>query len=230
MGFSRSTVVVCLVSSVLAAAACTATASSSGGDPETSSGGTTPTGGKDGGGGADGSTSGGSACERVCAKAKSASCSEQSTCVADCEADLANVPASCKAESDAAMECAATKATGFTCNSKGKAVASGCDAESTALVQCILGGGKDAGTDSGPGSCGNLTSGNAACDTCVNQRCCAQAAACSNDAECGAILSCFSTCNDNACFTTCENKHPTGVAKEQAFYACLGSSCKTQCQ
>lgn len=229
MGLARFSVVLCLLLGSIAG--CSASGAATG-EPTSSSGGTTPsdggttTPGKDGG-----TTATGSACERSCAKAEGAKCSGQATCVADCEADLTKIPASCKDLAAALTECAASKGT-FSCNSKGKAtVSAGCDDEGNALVACVLGGGKDAGADGG-GSCGNLTSGSAACDSCVNQKCCAQAAACSNDAECTAILQCFGTCSptDNACFTACENKHASAIAKEQAFYGCLGTSCKAQCQ
>ena len=51
------------------------------------------------------------------------------------------------------------------------------------------------------------------------------------DAECVAILSCFNDCNDNACFTQCEQDHPSGVAKEQAFYQCIsGPKCGQACK
>lgn len=174
------------------------------------------------------STSGGTLCEQVCAKAASASCSKQSSCVADCEADQKKVPDGCKAQAEDALECAATKATKFECSSSGKPLAKdGCETESKALVDCVLGGGK---TDAGPKDCGNLSSGSAACDTCVNASCCAEAAACSGDAACTNILDCFSSCTNSACYTTCENANPTGVAKERAFYGCLDSKCASACQ
>lgn len=231
MRFARFSFVLVPFVSLVAVAACTASVTSSPTDPAAS--GTDGGAGKDGGGGgaaSDGASGGGgSACERACAKSAGANCSAQASCVSDCEADLAKIPASCKDQADAAIECAGTKATAWKCDDKGKAVVTaGCDDETGALISCIVGGGQDAGGDGG--SCGTLTSGKAACDTCVNNNCCAQAAACSSDAECGAILQCFSSCNDDACYTKCENAHPSGVSHEQAFYTCLGTSCKAACQ
>jgi hypothetical protein len=234
--------VVLLGGVVLVGVACTSTTTTTAGEPGSSSGGATPPssgggggGGTGGGSGAkDGGASGGTICERVCDKAAAANCPAQSTCVKDCEADLGKIPASCKEQADAANECAAERATSWKCSSKGRPqVDAGCDKESEALVSCVLGGGGGGGTDGGGGgSCGNLSSGNAQCDTCVNSKCCAEATACSNDPACTDILGCFSTknCADDACYTQCENAHPTGVQKEQAFYGCLGSSCKTACQ
>ena len=189
---------------------------------------TTPATGKDSGTTTTTPPANGTTCEKICAKAASANCSAQASCVSDCEADQAKIPAGCKAEADAVQECAATKATTFECSSKGKPIVKGaCDTEGNALVQCVLNGGKkDAG---GPTDCGNLTSGSATCDTCVNAKCCAEAFACSNDAAGGDVLDCFSTCSDSACFSKCEADHPAGVAKEKAFYNCLGTQCSAQC-
>ncbi|MBX3189781.1 MAG: hypothetical protein KF819_22340 [Labilithrix sp.] len=175
-----------------------------------------------------GAKSAGSTCEKICAKAASADCAKKSSCVADCEADLEKIPAGCKEEADAAQECAATNATAFKCSSSGKAIVEGgCDDEGMALLQCVTSGGKDSGA---PQGCGNISFGSAQCDACVTKNCCAQNAACSASSECLAILDCFEGCTSNACYTACENAHPTGKAAEQAFYGCIQPTCNSACQ
>lgn len=231
-GFASSFALVSFALVALGGAACTTSVRS----VDFGDGGLSPTdpalgAGTGGGTKSDGgsSTEPGTLCEKVCAKAASTSCSKQSTCVADCEADQKKIPDGCKTQAEDALECAATKATKFECSSSGKPLAKdGCETESKALVDCVLGGGKtDAG---GPKDCGNLSSGSAACDTCVNASCCTEAYACSNDVACGNILDCFSGCTTAACYTNCENTYPAGVAKEKAFYGCLDSKCSSACQ
>lgn len=175
------------------------------------------------------SSSGGTICEKICAKAESAKCSGQSTCITDCEADQKKIPAGCQTEADAAQKCAAEKATHFQCSSSGKATVKGdCDTEGSALVQCVLGGGKpDSG---GPKDCGNLKTGDKTCDSCMEASCCSQLAACSGDKACLDIIDCASGCTDNACVTNCENAHSAGITKERALIGCMTTSCKTQCQ
>lgn len=187
---------------------------------------------KDGGSSKSSSgSSGGSICEQLCEKGASASCAKQSTCVADCETELKQIPAGCKEQADAANECAIGRGTGWKCSSKGRPqVSGGCDDEAQALVDCVLNGGAGGG-GGGNGSCGTLTSGSQTCDACVQQKCCSIQKACSDDAECVAILDCFNDCNDDACFTQCEQDHPSGVAKEQALYGCIsGPKCGQACK
>jgi hypothetical protein len=199
------------------------------GGKTSSSNGTSPTPGSSSSSSSSGG--GGTICDQVCAKAASANCSGQSTCVKDCESQQSQVPAGCKTQLDDALQCAASRATGFKCSSSGKATAQGCDTEGNALVQCMMnGGGSSSGGSSsgGGGNCGNITTGVAACDTCVTSNCCAQNAACGND--CFAILQCFQNCTDNACYTQCENQHPAGVSQEQALLSCVSSNCSSVCQ
>lgn len=169
----------------------------------------------------------GTTCEKICEKAASAKCSGQSTCVADCEADQKKIPAGCKTEADAVQECAATKASKFECNSKGKPVVKGdCDTEGNALVQCVLNGPKP---DAGPKDCGTLKTGDATCDTCMEAKCCSQLAACSGAKACTDLLDCYGGCNDNACYAKCDTDHPGGVTASKAVFSCMSGSCSAQC-
>ncbi len=79
----------------------------------------------------------GSICERICAKAASAKCAKQSTCISDCEALTTSTPAECKAERDAALDCALKTATSFQCAADGTPKAVGCDAQATKLAACL---------------------------------------------------------------------------------------------
>lgn len=78
------------------------------------------------------------------------------------------------------------------------------------------------------GACG-FTSGDATCDACVSGSCCAEDAACAGDADCVALVTCFDSCTDDACFSSCEGAHSTGSTKLGAFIDCVSTSCATDC-
>lgn len=187
----------------------------------------------DGGGGGGGGGTG--SCADFCAKAASASCPSQSTCESDCTTQTSKVPAACSDAWDAVLQCGATTGSFNSCDSQGKPKLSGCDTETQTFVSCLTsgggGGGKDAGGGGG-GSCGNLQTGNAACDTCMKNSCCTQTAACDSNAACVAILQCFTddNCSADACYTNCENQHTSGVTAEQNMYSCMQNSCASACQ
>jgi hypothetical protein len=174
-------------------------------------------------------TSDGTACGDFCAKAAAADCPKQSSCQTDCESNSDQVPSKCTSAWTAVLDCAASSSGSFTgCDSKGKPKLEGCDDETAAFLKCLQGGSTK--PDAGPqGGCG-LTTGVAACDTCVDTNCCSQASACSNDTECLAILDCVANCNDSTCDTACMNAHPTGKTKEQSLVTCVSSHCSTECQ
>ncbi len=76
------------------------------------------------------------------------------------------------------------------------------------------------------------------CNTCVSSAtspggsCDASVQACTGDAQCSALLTCFNACNanDQACFNACGTAHPAGVAKYNAIIDCAYcSSCTTLC-
>ncbi len=76
------------------------------------------------------------------------------------------------------------------------------------------------------------------CSTCVSSAtspggsCDATVQACTGDAQCSALLTCFNACNanDQACFNACGTAHPAGVAKYNAIIDCAYcSSCTTLC-
>ncbi len=76
-------------------------------------------------------------CDRICAKAASAKCAKQSTCISDCEALTTSTPAECKAERDATLDCALKAATSFQCAADGTPKVVGCDAQATELTACL---------------------------------------------------------------------------------------------
>jgi hypothetical protein len=90
---------------------------------------------KEGGGGTEANK--GPLCEQLCAKAASAKCAKQSTCISDCEALSASTPAECKAERDATLDCAVEAATSFQCAADGAPKAVGCDDQAMKLAACL---------------------------------------------------------------------------------------------
>ena len=60
--------------------------------------------------------------------------------------------------------------------------------------------------------------------------CIAQANACLNNADCSALAQCFNACNDNACYQTCINQHPSGAQIYQKINDCICSqACVSEC-
>ena len=80
-------------------------------------------------------------------------------------------------------------------------------------------------------ACG-VTTGIAACDACLDQKCCSQAKACSGNADCLGLSRCASQCsaNDDACVQSCTSQYPNGRTDLQAALACANDSCPTECQ
>jgi len=79
-----------------------------------------------------------------------------------------------------------------------------------------------------PGACG-LTVGDANCDACVTNSCCAEGAACAADADCLDLVTCYGACADNACFAACDGAHPAGAATLGVFVNCLDTNCPAEC-
>jgi hypothetical protein len=79
--------------------------------------------------------------------------------------------------------------------------------------------------------CGGLGTGVAACDTCLDSKCCSQASACSNSMPCMGYLNCLSTmnCTTTACANTCSTANPGGATIYNALDTCLSTNCATQC-
>jgi hypothetical protein len=104
----------------------------------------------------------------------------------------------------------------------------------------LLGGGTPGGTTSGgatssgggastlPSSCASA-SGDSACVTCLKQSCCSPTLACSNNAECKAIVECGATCVDQACYDNCLSSHPNGQANLQSAISCQKTHCQSAC-
>lgn len=67
----------------------------------------------------------------------------------------------------------------------------------------------------------------AKCASCVEQKCCAEAQACRDDASCAALYDCVTRCGatDAACRNDCATQHPAGDnAAAQALEQCMSSS------
>lgn len=97
------------------------------------------------------------------------------------------------------------------------------------------GGGTAAGGTSGgggastlPTSCA-LAAGDSTCVTCLKQSCCSPTLACSNNAECKAIVECGGTCVDQACYNNCVSAHPNGQAALQSAVNCQKAHCQSAC-
>jgi hypothetical protein len=78
-----------------------------------------------------------------------------------------------------------------------------------------------------PQSCGGQFTGNASCNACVNENCCAQATACFADSDCKAIVTCTASCGlgDLACLEGCVAMHPNGQNAYQSANSCYQSNC-----
>jgi hypothetical protein len=175
-------------------------------------------GGSTGTGGGTGTT--GDLCEDSCAKAASAECENQASCVEDCEKQMSQIPDGCTDEMEAALECAIEKGT-FECNASGKATAKGCDAEGMALFECLQSGGGGGG-----GKCDELQTGDPTCDACMDASCCAQESACLDEPDCLDFFGCLAKGTPQA---TCQTMHPTGHAVASGVNQCMNQKCSAQC-
>ena len=86
----------------------------------------------------------------------------------------------------------------------------------------------------GPGtttsSCGGLGSANAACETCMESKCCSEATACGTSLSCLDYWDCVVPCNgDPACRDQCDAQYPAGAAPYEALRDCLLDNCHSQC-
>jgi hypothetical protein len=95
--------------------------------------------------------------------------------------------------------------------------------QTNCAVPCQL---ADAGAN-----CGTLVL-SGACDVCVNQSCCSQAANCSNDPDCLTLGSCLQTCasNDTTCVANCQALAPNGTGIYSSLGTCIQNSCAAPCQ
>ncbi|MFO0592705.1 MAG: hypothetical protein U0441_34495 [Polyangiaceae bacterium] len=96
------------------------------------------TGGTGGSTGGTGGTGGASTCADVCPAVLAAACSAGPPDEASCEAGCASVMQACGAEFGALLACGGDNPT-FVCDADGNPYPQGCDAENTALVQCMSG-------------------------------------------------------------------------------------------
>ena len=79
-------------------------------------------------------------------------------------------------------------------------------------------------------TCGGLGSQNVACDSCMKQQCCSEAAACGNSSSCFPYWDCVIACNDNsACKAQCDADYPAGKAPFEGLSNCLLDNCYSQC-
>jgi len=95
----------------------------------------------------------------------------------------------------------------------------------------------DAAADASPDAAtcdltGFWSFGDAACNACVEQHCCAEIGACQVDAPCTAYVQCELSCvfGSNTCQQGCDAMYPSAIPKYKAFTTCLAqSSCMTTC-
>ena len=87
------------------------------------------------------------------------------------------------------------------------------------------------GTICAVGKCQDPT---VACNACVDATktatCKATWDACTADAECSALETCYVGCTDQTCIQKCRTLHPTGQAKAQAFANCALNACTNTCR
>lgn len=196
---------------------------------------TGPFGTLDGGPSQDGSSNnsgnnGSGICAAFCEKAASANCSSQSSCGSDCEKQIDSTPDGCKEAVEKLIECGGSEGTFDGCTSDGKPKMKGCDDETMAYLQCLQSGGKpDGGSGSGGDlqKCGQVTTGEPACDACMDTSCCAEETECFDEPDCEAFYVCYGQTRN---VQTCQAQHPTGYALALKSAQCMDAKCSTQCQ
>lgn len=75
------------------------------------------------------------------------------------------------------------------------------------------------------------SSGYAACDSCVNAKCCTAIDACVNNSACASIVQCTrnNLCDDVTCENYCIQQYPGGASAYRAGSQCITSSCNGSC-
>lgn len=83
---------------------------------------------------------------------------------------------------------------------------------------------------------GRLTAGMACeffsagtCGDCADSACCSAETTCFTNPECLALWNCHVPCKDDACVSACIDAHPNGLSGAQGVYACMESSCYSEC-
>lgn len=66
----------------------------------------------------------------------------------------------------------------------------------------------------------------AACETCMEDACCAELLDCAPGTECDKFLACAQPCTTSACFTTCTTQFATGYEAYNVVQDCYDGSCK----
>ena len=82
-------------------------------------------------------------------------------------------------------------------------------------------------------SCGDFGN-NAACKTCLKEKCCGQTATCGANAECTALIECANACpnpsdGSSECVRTCAMNHQDGISHFNGALLCLGRDCSDVC-
>ncbi len=102
-----------------------------------------------------------------------------------------------------------------------------CDAFDHGAWTGAAGGGP---TSMPPQTCGGLGSQNPACESCMKQDCCDEAASCGNSSSCFPYWDCVIACNgDSFCESQCEDDYPAGVGSFEGLRDCLLDNCYSEC-
>lgn len=167
-------------------------------------------------------------CPVFCQKVRAAACPSAGACETDCQNQLRMTPSQCRGEVLAVIACSANEGQVVGCDDRGKARLQGCEAPVGDYLGCLLGTGNgDAGLDAGPAPrCEDVTTGKAACDTCMDKSCCAEEAACAGSPDCVAFEGCVGRGTARA---TCEGDHPKGSQLSDAVTRCRGARCGGDC-
>lgn len=95
--------------------------------------------------------------------------------------------------------------------------------------------GGSSGTSGTPAAdCSGVTekfSDNPTCDACTKSKCCKEALACQNSADCKALNACLAKCadSDQTCILTCSAEHDNGTALAEDVGSCAQANCSTEC-
>lgn len=72
---------------------------------------------------------------------------------------------------------------------------------------------------------------NAACGTCLKDKCCGLEAVCGNNHACASLVECRRLCaqGDAACAQQCADQNSSGVSDFDELVNCMASQCATEC-
>jgi hypothetical protein len=91
------------------------------------------------------------------------------------------------------------------------------------------GGGFSGAAGTGGSSACELDPDASPCSVCMADACCVELTACA-ETTCPELTSCIADCENDACFTVCEQAYPDGIEPLNVLFECASIACPAECE